>query len=389
MKKILIITTIGGFLPQFEMNDVKILMDQGYEVHYASDFSNPVYELDTELLKKMGIRLHPIAIRKSPLQFRHNLHALREIMTIVRKEKINVIHCHNPIGGVLGRLGAVAPEGLPKPYVIYTAHGFHFYDGAPFLNWLLFFPAELLLAGRTDTIITINREDNARARRYMSGRLKAIYRIPGVGVKTGRFAPDLNVRQRVRKSLGIKEGTFYILSVGELNHNKNHEVIIRAIASLKDPDICYGICGKGYRLEYLEQLAKEKGIEHQVKFFGFRNDIPEMLQGADCFAFPSKREGLGIAALEAMAAGLPMISSDCRGTREYMEDNVTGYVCRSGTVSEYAGLIRKMKENPLERKGMSGACRKAAESFNLDKTDKIMREIYGSLESKRISDRLL
>ena len=152
MKKILIITTIGGFLPQFEMNDVKILMDQGYEVHYASDFSNPVYELDTELLKKMGIRLHPIAIRKSPLQFRHNLHALREIMTIVRKEKINVIHCHNPIGGVLGRLGAVAPEGLPKPYVIYTAHGFHFYDGAPFLNWLLFFPAELLLAGRTDTI---------------------------------------------------------------------------------------------------------------------------------------------------------------------------------------------------------------------------------------------
>lgn len=389
MKKILIITTIGGFLPQFEMNDVRILIDQGYEVHYASDFTNPVYELDTGQLEKMGIKLHPVDIRKSPLQIRHNLRALKEIMGIVRKERVHVIHCHNPIGGVLGRLGAVAPEGFPKPFVIYTAHGFHFYDGAPFLNWLLFFPVELLLARRTDILITINREDNVRAKKHMWGRLKAVYRIPGVGVKTWRFAPDPDVRRQMRKALGIKEDTFYILSVGELNHNKNHEVIIRAIANLKDPNIYYGICGKGYRQKYLEQLVKEKGIEHQVKFFGFRNDIPEMLQGADCFAFPSKREGLGIAALEAMAAGLPMISSDCRGTREYMEDNVTGYICRSGSVSEYAVLIRKMKENPLRRREMSAVCRRVAENFNLDKTDKIMREIYGSLEPEKISDRLL
>lgn len=379
MKKILIITTIGGFLPQFEMNDVKILMEQGYEVHYASNFANPVYELDTELLEKTGIKLHPLNIQKSPLQLRRNMRALKEIISILRREEISVIHCHNPIGGVLGRLAAVA-GGPAKPYVIYTAHGFHFYDGAPLLNWLLFFPAEFLLAGYTDSIITINREDDVRARRHLAGRLKAVYRIPGVGVRTSRFAPDSDVRRQVRKALQIQEDTFYILSVGELNRNKNHEVIIRAIARLKDPRICYGICGKGYRREYLEKLVREKGMEHQVRFFGFRNDIPEMLQGADCFAFPSKREGLGIAALEAMAAGLPMITSDCRGTREYMEDNVTGYVCRSGRVSEYARLIREMKEHPERRREMSGVCQSVAERFNLDRTDRIMREIYGNLE---------
>lgn len=379
MKKILIITTIGGFLPQFEMNDVRILMEQGYEVHYASNFANPVYELDMSALEEAGIRLHPIGIQKSPLRLGHNICALREIASIVRREGINVIHCHNPMGGALGRLAAMA-EGAVRPYVIYTAHGFHFYDGAPLLNWLLFFPAEFLLAKYTDSLITINREDNARARRYLAGRLKAVYRIPGVGVRTSRFAPEPDVRRRVRSALQIEEDTFYLLSVGELNRNKNHEVIIRAIASLKDPRICYGICGKGCRRKYLERLARKKGVEHQVRFYGFRNDIPEMLQGADCFVFPSRREGLGIAALEAMAAGLPMITSDCRGTREYMEDRVTGFVCHSGKASEYARLIRDMKDAPDGRREMSRVCRSVAEKFNLDRTDRIMREIYGSLE---------
>ncbi|MCM1342627.1 MAG: glycosyltransferase family 4 protein [Lachnospiraceae bacterium] len=379
MKKILIITAIGGFLPQFEMNDVKILMEQGYEVHYASNFANPIYELDMGSLEQMGIRLHPIDIQKSPLRFLRNMRALREIISILRKEKIGVVHCHNPMGGALGRLAAMAcgPSG---PYVLYTAHGFHFYDGAPLLNWLLFFPAEYLLARHTDTIITINGEDDARARRCLAGKRKEVYRIPGVGVETSRFAPDPDMRKEVRKTLGIRDGIFYILSVGELNRNKNHEVIIRAIASLHDPDICYGICGKGYRQGYLEELARKEGIEDQVKLFGFRNDIPRMLQGADCFVFPSRREGLGIAALEAMAAGLPMITSDCRGTREYMEDNVTGYMCRSGQVSEYARLIKKMKDNPEKRAEMSCVCHRVAENFNLDRTDRIMREIYGGLK---------
>lgn len=381
MKKILILTTIGGFLPQFEMNDVKILMEQGYEVHYASDFAHPVYKLDTEMLEKMGIGLHFIDIRKSPLRLLHNMRALRSIVSLMRREHFNAIHCHNPMGGVLGRLAAVAADRPRKPYIIYTAHGFHFYDGAPLLNWLLFFPVEFLLAKYTDSIITINGENDARARRFLTGRRRAVYRIPGVGVETSRFAPDPRIRERVRKTLRIKENTFYILSVGELNRNKNHEVIIQAIASLDDPDICYGICGKGYRREYLEKLARKKGIAHQVRFFGFRDDIPEMLQGADCFAFPSRREGLGIAALEAMAAGLPMITSDCRGTREYMEDNVTGYVCRSGRVSEYARLIKRMKSDPGKRKAMSDVCRSTAEKFNLQRTDRIMREVYGKINA--------
>ena len=380
MKRILIITTIGGFLPQFEINDVKILIEQGYEIHYASNFDNPVYMLDTKFLEEMGIRLHPIGIQQSPLRIKRNIIALKDIIAIIRKEEISVIHCHNPLGGVLGRLAAMINRTL-KPYVIYTAHGFHFYKGAPIVNWLLYFPVEYFLAKHTNCIITINKEDDIIARRLLSGKLNSLFKIPGVGVKTVRFAPNAETRRQVRKDLQIEDETFYILSVGELNHNKNHEVIIRAIASLKDPNICYGICGNGYHRKYLEKLAQAKGIEHQVRFYGFRNDIPQMLQGADCFAFPSKREGLGIAAIEAMAAGLPMITSDCRGTREYMKDAVTGYICRSGKASEYAKIIKRMKDEPDKRKKMSVECRIVAEYFNLTKTDKIMREIYSSLKT--------
>ncbi len=378
MKKILIVTTVGGFLQQFEMNDVNILREQGYKIYYMSNLNNPVYELDYAELSDMEIELHSICIQKSPFHIWENAKAFKEICHIVKKEEIEVLHCHNPMGGVLGRLAALYYR-RKQIYVIYTAHGFHFYKGAPLLNWLLYYPIEYLLAKCTDCLITINKEDYKRACRFAKGKNKQVYQIPGVGVDTGKFFPGSEVRKQVREEFHIEEDTFYILSVGELNHNKNHEVILRAIAMIGDKKIHYGVCGRGYHKEYLEQLAVELGIRKQVTLFGFRNDIPRMLQCADCFAFPSIREGFGIAALEAMAAGIPMITSDCRGTREYMEDGKTGYVCQTGTAKEYAKLICKMKDNEKKRAKMSIECRHMAQRFDISETDKIMKKIYKQL----------
>lgn len=378
MDKILIITTISGFLQQFEMNDVNILKSRGYEIHYASNFENPVYEMSGKELIEQGITLYQTGIQKSPLHILHNIRAWKELCRILKQEDIKVIHCHNPMGGVLGRLAAYRYKSRGI-FVIYTAHGFHFYKGAPVLNWLLYYPVEYLLAKVTDCLITINREDYKRTEHFSLKKGGAVYRIPGVGVNTKKFSPKEELRRQVRERLHIEEDTFYILSVGEINSNKNHEVILRALAILKNEKIHYGLCGKGVLEKKLRRLSQKLGIEKQVTFFGFRTDIPRMLQGADCFIFPSKREGLGIAALEAMSAGLPMITSDCRGTREYMEDGVTGYVCQSNTPAEYAGLIRKMMEQPQMRKAMSEACIKKAASFDISVTDGIMQEIYALL----------
>ncbi len=375
MKKVLIVTTISGFLAQFEMNDVDILKDLGCEIHYASNFRNPVYESDCGELKRKEIKLYQIDIEKSPGHLAHNIKAFCQICKLIRTERIDLLHCHNPLGGVLGRLAAFFCREQ-KVCVIYTAHGFHFYRGAPLVNWLFYFPVEALLARFTDCLITINKEDYKRSSSFhlKEGGLRV--QIPGVGVRTQRFCRAAGSRKEMRDRLGIKEDVFYILSVGELNRNKNHEVILRAIAKLGNPRIHYGICGSGKRGGYLGRLAEELGISSQFTMFGFRRDIPDMLQCADCFAFPSKREGLGIAAIEAMAGGIPLITSRCRGTREYMEDGVTGYVCQGGSVDEYAQAISRMMADAEGRQKMGRVCMERARKFDLTETDKIMRRVY-------------
>lgn len=378
MKKVLFITTISGFLQQFEMNDVHILQKSGYEVHYATNFNNPIYEVDIDVLKRMGIVLHQIEIQKSPYRLLQNAKALRQLKRLMKREKFRIIHCHNPMGGVLGRLAA-AFSG-EKAYVIYTAHGFHFYKGAPVKNWLLYYTAERLLAHWTDRIITINREDYLRACRFhlrKNGRVEWIF---GVGVDTERFRARPQMRRQKRKELGIPENFFHIVTAAELNSNKNQKIIIEALAGLKDKEICYSICGKGDNAENLERLIHEHQLEQRVRLLGYRTDMEEILQTADCFAFPSIREGLGIAAVEALCCGVPLIAADNRGTREYAFDNYNSIVCRADNVTDFREAISRMYSDSIYRDMLSSHCRETSENFSRETVGKIMGSIYGSVD---------
>lgn len=374
MKHALIITTIGGFLPQFEMNDVEILQENGYTVHYASDFENPVYNINQTELKNMGLRLHHIDIRKSPFQLKNNIKAFMQLKKIIRQEQIQLIHCHNPMGGVVGRLAAAFCGR--KVYVIYTAHGFHFYKGAPKKNWLLFYTAEKFLAHYTNRLITINHEDYERANKFRLRDKGKAERIPGVGVNTIKFQKKEELCIPKREELNIPKDVFHIVSVGEINDNKNHEIMIRAMAMLGEKDIYYSICGKGSKEEYLSKMIRDLGLTRRVRLLGYRTDISEVLQSADCFAFPSRREGLGIAAIEAMACGVPLIAADSRGTREYLRDGVNGFVCKADCADDFVRAVQRLKASPELCRSMSENCREMAKHFSIEATDKIMRHIY-------------
>ena len=200
-----------------------------------------------------------------------------------------------------------------------------------------------------------------------------------MGVNISKYADVSDRKETIREELKIPQDAFYMLSVGELNHNKNHEIIMRAIAEIPNKEIYYGICGRGYHEQYLRDLAKELKIEDRFRIYGFRSDIPRMLKAADVFVFPSLREGLGIAAIEAMAAGLPMITSDCRGTREYMEEGSTGRICYSGTVTEYKEMIEWMVNHPQERQKMSQASRVRAQKFDIEQAERVMRSVYNTI----------
>ena len=165
--------------------------------------------------------------------------------------------------------------------------------------------------------------------------------------------------------MNLTSDDFLVISVGELNENKNHQVIIKALGKLQDPQIHYIICGKGDQLDKLKELANELGVLDNVHFLGYRMDVLDICKQADLFVFPSHREGLPIAPLEAMYCGLPLITSNIRGPVDFMKEGITGYLCRPDDVNAFAKNIRNLKINPKLRIQMGNNCKKAVKPFLL------------------------
>ncbi len=384
---VLLLTTISGFLPKFLMQDVRILMRLGYTVHYASNFEQPVYDCDRSALEKEGIICHSIPIAKNPLALRDNMAALRQLNKMILQYDIRAVHCHNPVGGVLGRLAGKSCRGRsksrgrrPLPYIIYTAHGFHFYQGAPWKNWLLYYPVERILARRTDQLITINREDEILAKKFHLRKGGRIARIPGVGYDAARFCERPDKRKEFREELGAGDNDYIFLAVGELNDNKNHRTIIEAFAQMTERIsserrcIKLYICGEGLRRGLLQKRIRELSLEDRVFLCGYQTQIEKYYQCADCFLFPSVREGLGMAAVEAMACGLPLIVGDNRGTREYAYDNAI--VCNSDDIRQFADAMQSVMEDMEKAAEMGRRSKEIAAGFSREKTDEVMEQVY-------------
>ncbi|MBP3608727.1 MAG: glycosyltransferase family 4 protein [Lachnospiraceae bacterium] len=384
MKKALIVTHVSGFVPQFEMNNVRILQEMGYEVHYASNFHNVSYGTDNHRLDGTGIVRHQVDFARSPFEFKNNRRALRQLKQVMREQHYDVVHCHTPVGATYARLAA-REHRKKRTRVIYTAHGFHFYKGAPLKFWLVSYPMEWLLAHVTDTLITINEEDFQNAKKFRlgkrNGRPGQVYKINSVGIDLKKYKSDkLYMRQKIRQELEIPMEAFVLVSVGELNWNKNHAVVLEALGRWKESSIYYIICGEGIEKESLKQQAERLGIGKQLCLTGFREDIPEILKAADAMAFPSLREGLGMVAVEALASGLPVVASDNRGTREYMQDGSNGYVVWNNAAEDMAVAIQKLYWVWCEDKAgyakMQQQALKTAEHFSSDIVNQTMRAIY-------------
>lgn len=317
MKKILFVTHNGRFLVQFELNDIRILQDMGYEVHCATNFKGESMRVDAEqTLKEHGVICHQIDIERSPLKMWQNTRAYSQLKSLLRSGDFAGVHCHTPMGGVIGRLAASATHTAP---VIYTAHGFHFYKGCPLKNRLIYQTAETFLARYTDAQITINQEDFAAAQKFPL-RGKAYY-VPGIGVDVKKISSVQVDRATKRAELRIPQDAFVFISVGELNENKNHATVIRTLAKADIPNSYYLICGEGKLKQQHFELAQKLGISEKVKLLGFRTDVSEILRACDCFVFPSFREGLSVSLMEAMAAGLPCIASRIRGNVDLLENS--------------------------------------------------------------------
>lgn len=392
MKSILILTTVSGFLNKFEKDNVKILLSLGYTVHYAANRNEQIYLYDESELEAMGVIFHHVDIAKSPYMLKDNLRAYRQLIALVKKYDIQAIHCHTPVGGVLGRL--LGRHFKKKPLkVIYTAHGFHFYKGAPLLNNTVYYLMEKLMAPYTDVMILINQEDYDNACKFHLKKGGRVYRVPGVGLDLEKFSPlDEKRCHEQREALGLKDGDFLLVSVGELNKNKNQEIVLRALAKMRDmgkdlSHLKYGVCGDGFYREKMQRWIRELGLEDTVTMYGYCKEVKWILGCAQASVFPSIREGLGMAALESLAMGVPVLAADNRGTREYMKHGKNGYVCGAKDINGYIRGIEKLRSlNEAQMKKMKNYCKRSAEAFDKAKTHEMMQAIYERLDSEIIAD---
>ena len=363
--RFLYVTTIGLTMIFFK-DLVKKLVDDGNTVDIACNESE--YKVD-EFYRELGCNVYQINCSRSPFS-KGNFEAIKELKKIISDNKYDIVHCHTPVAGACTR---IACKGFRKKglRVFYTAHGFHFYKGAPLINWLIYYPIEKYCSKFTDILITINHEDESLAKKRM--KAKKVEYVPGVGIDVDKFANAVVDRTQKRQELGIPEDAILILSVGELNKNKNHQIVIRALAELNDKNVHYMIAGEGALSDYLKNLSYELGVESQVHILGYREDTEQLYKIADINAFPSIREGLGLAAIEGMAAGLPLICLDNRGTRNYAENNVNAFIITN--LYDCADAINKLKSYSTRKSfGESGMI--TAKNFDVDIINKKMLEIY-------------
>lgn len=359
----------------------------GYEFYSVANRSKSTPGEIKEDEEKYGVKLLHIDLERNPFSLK-NFKAYKQLCNIIRENNIDCIHCNTPVGGVLGRL-AGKKCGVKK--VIYQAHGFHFYKGAPKLNWILYYTIEKWLAHYTDALITINQEDYELARNKFNLRKNGnVYFVPGVGIQLSQYHCNINIMEDLRSSIGIREKDIMLISAGDLVERKNYKLAIKSIAQANMSNLKYCICGRGPQLEELKDYSKKLGVESQIFFLGFRSDIKELLQVADIFLFTTKQEGLPRSMMEAMASGLPCIVSKVRGNIDLFESGQGGYLCGIESDLEFAEAIKKLAKNKELRKEFGDANLKRIQEFDISVVVDKMCDIYTAeynpvLEEKKCS----
>lgn len=373
MKKVLFVATVVRLhINMFHQPFIKWFHDQGWQVDVAA---NNDYEDPSECVIPYCDNFHLIPFERKPLK-KNNITAYRELKKLIDSNEYDIIHCHTPMGSVLARLAARKVRKNGKTKVIYTAHGFHFYKGAPLMNRMVYYPVEKRMARHTDLLITMNSEDYEAAKKFRAGRVACVH---GVGIDltkfdSARMTPE--EKNGVRTSLGLKENDIFAISVAQLIPRKNHMVLIRAAARLGDPAFHLFICGDGAQESELREEIKRLGVEDRVHLLGFRRDIYRLCGAADLFMFGSIQEGLPVAVMEAMACGLPIIASKIRGNVDLIDSGKGGFLVPADDADAYAEAIRTVLEGKADLNAMKEYNLRKVAAYGIPEVVREMAALY-------------
>ena len=367
--KMLYILNVAERVNNFSYSAMIAAQKLGIEFSIAGNWGYPDDAAREADEKKYGIKIYQVDFIRAPYDPR-NYKAYRQIKAIMEQNKFDLIHCNTPIGGIIGRYAA-KKCGIDK--VIYQAHGFHFYNGAPFINRTLFYNIEKHFAKDTDVLVTINSEDFEAAKAFSLRKGGKLRYVHGVGIDLSVYDGAEKRSQQKRSELGLGDDDVAVISVGELNKNKNNIVIAKAMAMINNKNLHYYICGVGPEEAAIKSFASEHGLSENIHFLGYRNDVRELLSACDIFVMPSFREGLSRSLMEAMACGLPCVASRIRGNTDLIVKG-GGHLCAPDSPEEFADALRKCLT--ADRKAMGEVNMQSVKQYDLSIVIAEWKQIY-------------
>ncbi|RJX18559.1 MAG: glycosyltransferase family 1 protein [Ammonifex sp.] len=365
--RILFVATVARHLLAFHVPYLNMFQQWGYEVESACDPAG-----EAEAFDPLGVKLNQVPFGRRPLSW-SNLRALICLVGILKHRSYALVHVHTPVASFLTRLAARLCGFRP---VLYTAHGLHFFKGAPVRNWLFYYPMEWLAARWTDGMIVLNEEDLTRARGLpVRGE---VFLIPGVGVTLEAFDKVDEAKSGIRQELDVRPDVPVAVAVAEFSRVKNHEQVLRAWREVVRtlPQAVLLLAGEGERRRAVENLARDLGVWQNVRFLGFRNDVPRVIACADVVVLTSKREGLPRVILEAMAAAKPVVATNVRGNRDLVADKANGFLVEVGDAAGTAtALVALLQDKNLGRR-MGDEGKKQVQAYDLSRVREEMAGIY-------------
>lgn len=375
MPKLLMVTTVAVTIEAFLRPFARHFRALGWTVDAAARGV-----AGSEKLRQDFDRRYEMEWTRNPLDLSGLAKAAGKIDGLNEKNGYDIVHVHTPIAAFITRFALRRARAAGKVKIVYTAHGFHFYKGAPACKNLIFKTAERRAAVWTDHLIVINGEDYEAALRMLPPE-KVTYTEGGIGMDVKKYRGAVFSAEEIsvaRREMGAGPDDTLILMIAEFSRGKRHRDLISALAETNDPEIRLAFAGTGLLFEETQKLAVEKGVAGQIKFLGFRDDIPRLIAASDTTALPSEREGLPRSIMESMASGKPVIGADIRGIRDMLSGGC-GTLVPSGDVKGLAAAMKKHVAGGPEMANIREKSRKKAEIYDVETIIAELGRIYAEL----------
>lgn len=376
--KALLLAAMGSVHRQHNKANIKALKEIGAIIYLAANFGTdtPREKNNTQFVdecKRDGINIIDIPFRRGG--FITNIFQIPVLNKFLKREKFDIVHVHTETGGFMLRLSCLIQSKCNTKFV-YTPHGMSFWKGSSLKSQLVYRPLERWICSAMDMNLGMNMEEVENLKRWNK---RTAHYVHGVGLNVARMQNPARSREQMREEFGLTESDKFIASIGELDDNKNHITVIKALATLGRKDFKYVVCGVGPNKDMLLAEAEHMGLKENVILAGYRSDIPDVLNAADIFVFPSFHEGMPVSALEAMVCGLPIICSEIRGNVDIIREGDNGYLFQPSDVETLARKLEYLLDDAEKRKIMGLKNKENVKDFSLESVTEELIRIYKSV----------